>query len=328
MRFPLSWALIAFAILLAATFALRFVIGTSPAVAFGGSVWIPVHAQDPWIPKSVALAMRDAPPVPRAGSVAWRRLAPGFEVGELPVTAEGVEVDRVLLARVDPARYRFVVQNEPGGDRNLDDWMRVLCAPLVINGSYYAPTGEPATPVVSDGRLLGPKDYVARQGAFVSTTERTGIEDLAQEDWRTVLRGAQSAMVSYPLLIAPDGSSRAPRGTKWLANRSFVGEDTGGRIILGTTKGSFFSLDRLALFLKQAPLGLKAALNLDGGPVACQGISLAGFDRRSCGWWEMQVSKNGDAKVLPTWPLSKPPMPIALAVFPKTAATSRCSRTL
>ena len=126
-------------------------------------------------------------------------------------------------------------------------------------------------------------------------------------------------MVSYPLLLAADGTSRATP-SDWLANRSFLGEDASHRILIGTTKGAFFSLPRLAAFLKAAPLGLTMALNLDGGPVACQAVSLNGFERRQCGQWEIQV-ENGRARMLPTLQflpshaLGTPPMPMALLVY-------------
>jgi hypothetical protein len=39
-------------------------------------------------------------------------------------------------------------------------------------------------------------------------------------------------------------------------------------VIFGTTADAFFSFDRLAAFLRAAPLDIRIALNLDGGPVA------------------------------------------------------------
>jgi hypothetical protein len=164
---------------------------------------------------------------------------------------------------------------------------------------------------------LGPEAYDGHQGAFVSSAASTEIRDLASEDWRDALRGAEAGMVSYPLLIAPGGSGRAPRKTRWLANRTFVGADRFGHIIFGTTAETFFSLDRLAEFLKQAPLELNIALNLDGGPVACQAIKLRDFRRRHCGRWELQVDDGGAWMLPPWWSFAAPPMPIVLAVFPK-----------
>jgi hypothetical protein len=188
----------------------------------------------------------------------------------------------------------------------------------VINGSYYGRDGGPATPAVIDGLPRGPRQYRSSHGAFVSSAARTRIRDLAAEDWRTALDGADAAMVSYPLLIAANGANRAPKESGWLANRSFIAEDHAGRIILGTTKGAFFSLYRLGAFLKRAPLDIALALDLDGGPVACQAVALGDFHRTSCGHWEIQVDREGHAKMLPTtWIWGKPPMPMALAVYPR-----------
>ena len=96
-------------------------------------------------------------------------------------------------------------------------------------------------------------------------------------------------------------------------------QDRAGRIIFGTTRDAFFSLERLAKFLREAPLDLAEALNLDGGPVASQGVALGGFHRRTCGQWELAVH-HGELKLLT--PLLRPrtrcwEMPIVLAVLPK-----------
>jgi hypothetical protein len=287
------------------------------AVRFGGLFWIPVSAKTFWLPESMTLAMQEPPPEAVSGSLDWNKISDGFEVAELFVLVKGAEADRVLLASIDPSRYRFSVLNDPGGSKHLDDWVRQTGAALIVNGSYYSRAGTPATPVVSGGQISGPSDYVSRHGAFVASAGRAAIKDLASEDWRRLFAGAEAGIVSYPLLIAPDGStSRVPRGSKWLANRSFIGEDETGRVIIGTTRGAFFSLDRLADFLKASPLKLTAALNLDGGPVACLAIKHAGFERKSYGRWEMRV-EDGKAKVLPPWPFGTAPMPLVLAVFPK-----------
>jgi hypothetical protein len=279
----------------------------------GGTFWINVKTDDPRLSPSMRLALHDPPPA-SAGSFAWREVGPGFEVAELPVIAGGNEVDRIMLARIDPARFRFEVRNAATGDKGLDQWMTQLGAALVINGSYFSHYGTPVTPLLSGGRLLGPKDYDARAGAFVASAAFVGIRDLAHEDWQAAFRGADDAMVSFPLLVA-EGATRKNVSSRWLANRSFVGQDKNGRIVLGTTTDAFFSLERFGEFLRQAPLGLTLALNLDGGPVASQGIAINGLERRTYGRWEVQV-QGDDAKLL-TWLYGTVAMPVVLAVFPK-----------
>jgi len=278
--------------------------------------WTTVTADDARMSAGMRLALRDRSVSATPGAFAWQPIAPGFEVGELPVIADGAEVDRILLARVDPARFRFIVRTAPAGDRTLDDWMRELSAALVINGSYFTRTGEPDTPLVSAGVRLGPRQYIANHGAFVASTHSTRIRDLAAEDWHIALNGADDAMVSFPLLVAGDGTSRVHADWRWLANRSFVGQDDVGRIVLGTTVDAFFSLDRLAGFLRAAPLGLALALNLDGGPVASQGIALNGYRRKICGRFEL-AAHDDRFSLLYERATRCQDMPIALAVLPR-----------
>jgi hypothetical protein len=282
-------------------------------------VWVSVAADDPRLSASMRLALRNRTVGATAGAFAWRMIAPGFEVADLPVMAAGAEVDRIALARVDPARFRFIVRTATAGDRKLDDWMQALGAALVINGSYFARDGVPSTPLVSAGLRMGPDDYPATHGAIVASGGSVRIRDLAATDWHTALRGADDAMVSFPLLFAADGANRVKADWRWLANRSFVAEDRAGRIVFGTTADAFFSLERLADFLRGAPLDLVLALNLDGGPVASQGVALNGYRRRACGQWELATMHDQLKSLTPLFGTRARcwGMPIVLAVLPK-----------
>jgi hypothetical protein len=251
---------------------------------------------------SMRLALRADIPPASAGAFAWTEPEPGFEVAEMPVLAEGREVDRVLLNRIDPKRFRFIVRNVVG--RDVDEWERALPDDvLIVNGSYFDLKGRPDTPIVSD-----------KAGAFVDSADGARLVDLAGGDWKAALVGASDAMVSYPMLIGADGRSRVGAESRWLSNRTFLAQDGAGRILVGTTKDAFFSLARLGPFLKDAPLDLKLALNLDGGPIASQSVRLKGFTRKFYALWESQY-RDGQALLLGTllgsahWA-----MPIALTV--------------
>ena len=301
------------------------------AILRGGFIWHSISDDDPRISDSMRMALRDPAPAVVPGKLEWHSVGDGFEVAELPVLAEGASVrsdstmslvDKILLARIDPSLYRFQVQNVPAGNRELGDWMKATGALLVINGSYFDRYGTPDTPVLSQGRLLGPRQYDGHHGAFIASAGSASVVDLTQQDWHKAFAGATDAMVSYPLLISADGTSRAKGDRRWLANRSFVGQDEAGRIVLGTTEDAFFSLDRFAAFLQHAPLGLKLALNLDGGPVACQGISVGDFRRDFCGKWEIAVH-NGQLKLLSQFVgQRRSGMPIVLMVTRRKPAPS------
>ncbi len=249
------------------------------------------------------------PPEARLAAFAWRALATGFEVGEMPVLNAGREVDRILLARIDPARFRFILRHAPDGGRNLGEWMRMLGSVMVINGSFFAPGGEPDTPLLSNGIRSGPKDYHARHGAFVASDKFTGIRDLRKNNWRRQFRDAHDATVSYPLLLGADGRNTV-QSSELRARRSFVGQDEAGRIVLGTTRAASFSLKGLADLQRASPLRLRLALNLDGGPYACQAIAYKGFVRNICG-----VAEEGGAP--PRTAARGIRLPIVMAVLPR-----------
>jgi Phosphodiester glycosidase len=282
----------------------------------GAFVWTPVTPTDARLSRSIRLALGDDPPVASPGPLSWTKRADGFETAELSAFAGGEEVDKILLARLDPEKYRFQIHNRSAGDRKLGDWMRALDASLVVNGSYFDGKGRPATPLVSHGFASGPQEYHAANRALIVSDDLVGIRDLHRENWKDLFNTARYALVSYPLLVAPEHYP-VKSGARWLANRTFVGQDSSGLIILGTTSDAFFSLERLPRFLNEAPLDLVLALNLDGGPVACQGISIPGYSRDFCGQWELN-HEDGKLRVLSSMiGQRRVGLPIVLAAFPR-----------
>jgi Phosphodiester glycosidase len=291
------------------------VYGLNTILRRGGTYWITIKKDDPRLSPSMRLALQDNPPIGTAGAYEWREVEPGYEVAEMPVIAEGKEADRILLNRIDPARFKFIARNAPDGDKGIDEWEKALPnAVLIVNGSYFDPFGRPDTPIISEGVAMGPTTYDAKAGAFVASDGTADIKELAGQTWQAAISGSRNAMVSYPLLIGTDGQTHVATASRWLANRTFVGKDSAGRIIVGTTKEAFFPLATLAQFLKSSPLDLKVALNFDGGPIACQSVRLNGFTRKFYAQWESQL--HGEEVSLLRWPLPQPAwaMPMILEV--------------
>jgi hypothetical protein len=285
----------------------------SLAVRFGGTFGIPVSKHTFWLPRAIKLGLSDPAPEGTAGPLVWTKAAEGFEIAWLDVMAGGSTVDGIALARIDPSRHRFAILQEPSGKKHLEDWMRDTGAELIVNASYYDRAGKPATPVVDQGVVSGPPDYQSQHGAFVVKASLGDIRDLRIDRWQDFFDHAEAGLVSYPLLLAPDGAKRTV-ASQWLANRSFIGVDSQGRVLAGTTQSAFFSLDRLAGFLKAAIPDLKSALNLDGGPVASQAIAVGNVRRKLHGRWELQA-QNGTGRLLPISVFMTAPMPIVIAVF-------------
>lgn len=293
----------------------------------GGSYWLAITADDARLSPAMRLAL-ESPTIPAvAGDLKWQTLAPGFETAELDVIAQGKVVDRILLNRINPAYYEFSAFNAPAGNRTLTDWEDALPqARLIVNGSYFDHYGNPSTPFISQGKFIGVSPYNAKAGAVVSKDGKFSVIDLSHgSQWQQAFNGAQHAMVSYPLLIGEDGENHVRNPSRWLANRTFVAEDHAGNILIGTTEDAFFSIYRLAEFLRSAPLNskldIKVALNLDGGPVACQSVRVGNFHRHFIAKWELQADQNGENIKLLSWPFGDYgswAMAVVLAVTPKT----------
>ena len=146
----LALALTAAAALVGTAYTLAGTYGLHALIRRGGSQWLTVTPDDPRLSPAIRAALASTTPTPLPGSVEWRRVGDGLEVAELPALLDGAEIDRLLLARIDPAKFRFVLRNEPAG-KEVGDWMESLGAVLVINGSYFSCRGMPATPHVIDG---------------------------------------------------------------------------------------------------------------------------------------------------------------------------------
>jgi phosphodiester glycosidase len=281
----------------------------------GGSYWVTMAPDDPRLSPAIRVALRDPPPQVTAGAFVWNEAEPGFEIAQMPVVSGDAEIDRILLARIDPRRFRFVVHNAPAGDRDIDQWRRALPeAVLIVNGSYFDAKGLPDTPVIREGVADGPTDYDARGGALVDADGTARLIDLANKNWKVELAGARNATISYPMLIGADGHTRVAPESRWLSNRTFLGLDGAGRIVVGTTKEAFFSLSRLATFLKAAPLDLRLALNLDGGPIACRSLHLKGIEQTFYAEWESQFQDGRVSLLRSIFPVVSWAMPMVLAI--------------
>ncbi|MEO3824244.1 hypothetical protein [Actinomadura sp. B10D3] len=72
------------------------------------------------------------------------------------------------------------------------------------------------------------------------------------------------------------------------------------------------SAGSLAAFLPRAGLDLRLALNLDGGPVACQKVKARGYLRDFCGRYETAVHDGQLQLLRPLVDVRRSPLPMAL----------------
>ena len=243
-------------------------------------------------PAWLRVAMQAVVPSPTITELRWETRAPGLETADLELRVGDAVVDHMVLARLDPQRYRFSVHWDPSATRTAEEWQRELGATVVVNGSYFGQDHAPLTPLRLSGTPAGPTSYQSTHGAFVADEGRVDILDLQNKDVFQTIGAYSEAMVSYPMLISASGDNRAVESKVWLASRNFVAIDEAGRVVLGTTETGFFTLHRLGEFLRTSPLGLRVALNFDGGPLVSQVIRANGYARSFHG--KAEISDGGD----------------------------------
>lgn len=243
-------------------------------------------------PMWLRVATQTPVPIPTVSALHWEQRTPGLETAELEFYVNGVVVDRMMLVRLDPQRYQFSVHWDPTGTRTAEEWQRELGAAVVVNGSYFDHNFVPLTPLRTSGRHAGPTTYDSTHGAFVAHGYHVDILDLQDRDLFKTINQFHEAIVSYPLLIGPHGENRAIESKTWLASRNFVAIDGDEHVVLGTTETGFFTLHRLGEFLKDGPLELRIALNLDGGPLVSQIVQAGEFTRHFHGKAEITNSSD------------------------------------
>ncbi|MEI9904064.1 MAG: hypothetical protein WDN06_08805 [Asticcacaulis sp.] len=182
--------------------------------ALGRPGWPEMSTTDFRLSHAMRTAWQTPVPAVHPGAFSWRTLAPGYDIAELPVLTAREEIDRIYLVRIDPVRYAFSVHTRPVHPYTVGGWEKALPdAALIVNGSSSSPPAMGRiTPLLSEGRLLGPKVYDASAGAFVANDAGAAVVDLRDgSGWPAAFAGARNAMVAYPLLIGSDGQSHVTR---------------------------------------------------------------------------------------------------------------------
>ncbi len=222
----------------------------------------------------------------------WRELAAGIEFATLtgePYCRSGSTA--IAALRLDPAHVRLRMRHytaEPE-KRPLDitEWQRRSGALAVFNaGQYYGDYSYMGL-LASGGRLISRRPHPTYRAALVAGPRHGGrsarVLDLSRDPLHPdSLRWAEVAQ-SF-MLFDRAGTVRVRRSDQ-VANRTAVGEDARGRLVVLTTEGGY-TLHDFALLLRRAPLDLALAMAMDGGREAEMMVRAGGFRYASFGQWE------------------------------------------
>jgi len=204
-------------------------------------------------------------PTPLPVDTGWQPIQPGIEVRSLNV-AVGTNVERVTVARLDPAAVMFRVLYAPGASALVSAWAQQTGAALVVNGGYFTPEQVVTGLTISNRERFG-----TPYGDFAGMFAVSEAGDVSVRWLRTwpydPSEHLREAVQSFPVLVKPGGVMGFPADADdgRPARRTVVAQDYSGRILLLIAPRGFFNLHTLATWLAESDLDVDIALNLDGG---------------------------------------------------------------
>ncbi|MCX6815293.1 MAG: phosphodiester glycosidase family protein [Candidatus Aenigmarchaeota archaeon] len=247
---------------------------------------------------------------PRSGSFShsdpsWQEIRDGLYFTRIEVSRAGKSVDSIGLVKAVPEHNKFQVFHDYNL-KTIEEWQKHTGADVVFNSSYYQNDHSPCGLIIMDGKMKGPKTNKAMTCMFVAEPTdgkpRAKIINLRKEKYDPSHNIWNTGVQSFPMLLDEDGNIGTGK-SNWYANRTAVCDDHKGDIIALTTEGGYFSLQDMGLFLKESRLGIKNALNMDGGYEGDMMVRTRNFDYLTYGQWETQgtrdISMSGAHILLP-----------------------------
>lgn len=211
----------------------------------------------------------------------WQTIGKGLSFARLEVLEKKEIVESLEVVRIDPNLNSFRIFH--GRPRRISEWQEETNATILVNASYFTSRGQPCGLVLIDGKVYGPVKNAAMRGMFVAEPRgvspdipRATILDLTAAPVNLQKLPWTQGLMSFPLLLDSRGRIRV-KSSELQAQRTVIGTDHQGNILIIHTAGDYFTLYELARFLKASSLDIDMALNLDGGSKAQLLINTADF---------------------------------------------------
>lgn len=201
----------------------------------------------------------------------WQTLAPGIDyttissnnpVGDVHAFRVNLAMNKITLARA---------QDKSRLNNNVANLAKQVQGVIAINGGFFDPIYRPLGLRVRDGQLLNPLRPVSWWGIFYIINNHAYISSRKEFNLNSRMT---FAVQSGPRLII---NGKIPTLKAGLDSRSAIGVDPQGRVIITITSRGIYSLNDLALIMKNQ-LGCNNALNLDGGSSSQLFSNIGTFD--------------------------------------------------
>ncbi len=243
----------------------------------------------------------------------WQVIGRGLNFAQVTVFKDEEEATELAVVKIDPAVNSFRIFHH--APQSITAWQQQLQAPIVFNGSYYQHDGTPCGLVIADGKPIGPVNNRQMRGMFVAEPKgmspdlpRATILDLQTTPINLHNLPWTQGMQSFPLLLDYKGKIRV-RDSGKKAHRTVIATDRNGNILVFNTSNRFFTLFRMAEFLKASKFDIDSALNLDGGTEAQLLIKNKDLEFYSPPSWENSIGNIIDQQKF--W------LPTVVGVFPR-----------
>lgn len=256
--------------------------------------------------------------------ISWEEIQEGLKFARVDVYRDKELVDRIAVAKLSPQSNRVRIftnfeSRKPSQYSTVEQWQRETGASVVFNSAQYQDHpnyGAPIAPLLVDGATKGPIFNRHVNGMLVAepTDRSLPLVDLLDFDYdKFDLRTSSytQGVQHWPILLDKQGKIKV-KPTNWQANRTVVAKDKDKNILVFVTEGGFFTLYNFGRFLKESPLNIETAMNMDGGYESSMCIRTSKLRYTTYGQFETY----GPARDVSV-PGYKIGIPTAIGIFPR-----------
>lgn len=191
----------------------------------------------------------------------WQNLTPGIEYLDLSYRSLS-QWSHIHVFRVDLQNMQlslFLAKNLPQHYASAQEFRRYGHSLLAINGGFFNPDKTPLGLRISEKQVLNPLRHISWWGVFLIAKQHAMIVSPYDFHYK---KNIEFAIQSGPRLLI---GGQIPHLRPGYANRSALGIDAQGKVLMVVTENLPISTTSLAQILKDPPLNCVDALNLDGG---------------------------------------------------------------
>jgi hypothetical protein len=230
-------------------------------------------------------------------TVGWRTLQPGVELAQV-----GPEATRLYLVRIDPKRAALqavMASATDGQPRTAAEWCRTRKLAVAINmGMYRDDKRTNAGHAHAPGHANNPRWNPKYNSALGLGARAAVMLDLDVAGARERLADYGTVVQNLRLIRAPGRGVWSQQERRW--SEAAVALDKDGRVIFAFSRSphSMYDFNQRLLGL---PLGISAAMHVEGGPEASLSIHTGGVDLDLNGSYETGFNENDDERA--QWPI-------------------------